>query len=130
MCVLKLTLRKIIIFANFPLFSAFQCEASGRTWLTVQTHAVLSIASLASGLSGSFGNTSGRNPYKFLSISFFLCHLHSIAFFFSSFYVQFSRGFLLRFWHSLHIYSHSVVISLSSSILLSFCTFQNIGIFS
>jgi len=69
MRVLKLTLGKIIISTNFPLFSAFQCEASGRTRLTVQTHAVLSIASLTSGPSGLIGITSERDPYKFLSIS-------------------------------------------------------------
>jgi hypothetical protein len=43
--------------------------------------------------------------------------------------VWFSHGFLPRFWHSLHISSYSVVISLSSSVLLSFCVFQNIWIF-
>jgi hypothetical protein len=69
MHVLKLTLGKIIIYANFPLFSTFQCEASKRTWLRVRMHAVLSLASLASGPSGCIVNTSGQDPYRFLSIS-------------------------------------------------------------
>jgi hypothetical protein len=41
----------------------------------------------------------------------------------------FSRGFFLRFWHSLHISSHSMVFTVSSFVLLSFCAFYNIGIF-
>jgi hypothetical protein len=68
-CVLKLTLGKIIISANFSLFSAFQCEASGWTWLTVWMQAVLSIASLASGLSGCIGIMSEHDPYRCLSVS-------------------------------------------------------------
>jgi hypothetical protein len=82
MHVLKLTLGKIIISANFPLFSAFRCEAPRRAWLTIQTHAVLSIASQASGPSGRVGNMSGRDPYRFLSVACFLCHSHTTAFFY------------------------------------------------
>jgi hypothetical protein len=49
--------------------------------------------------------------------------------------VCFSRGFLLRFWHSLHIFSHSMIFIVSSIILLSSCAFKIleyllIGIFS
>jgi len=49
--------------------------------------------------------------------------------------VCFSGGFLLRFWHSLHISSHSMIFFLSFFVLLSFCTFRIleyllIGIFS
>jgi hypothetical protein len=121
--VLKLTLGKIIIFTNFPLFSTFQCEPSRRTWLTVRTHVVLSIASLASGLSKRIGNMSRRDPYRLLSVSLLslpsahhyifidlLCHV-----------VCLSRGFLPRFWHSLHISPHSMIFVMSSFILLSFC---------
>jgi hypothetical protein len=78
--VLKLTLVKIIIFTNFPLFSAFQCEAPGQTWLIVQTHRVLSIVSLASGLSECIGNTSRRDPYKYFSAAFFLSQPHTTTF--------------------------------------------------
>jgi hypothetical protein len=122
---LKLTLRKIIISANFLLLSALQCEASGRTWLRVQTHAVLSIASLASGLSGRIGITSGRDPYKFLSISLLsLPFAHHCIFIDLSCYVEcFSRRFLPRFWHSQHISSHSMIFSMSSFVLLSLCAF-------
>jgi hypothetical protein len=38
--------------------------------------------------------------------------------------VCFSRGFLPRFWHSQHISSHSIIFSVSSFILLSFCAFR------
>jgi hypothetical protein len=36
----------------------------------------------------------------------------------------FSRGFLPRFWHSLHISSHPMIFIVSSVILLSFCAFR------
>jgi hypothetical protein len=38
--------------------------------------------------------------------------------------VCFSRGFLPRFWHSLHISSHPMIFNVSSVILLSFCAFR------
>jgi hypothetical protein len=38
--------------------------------------------------------------------------------------VFFSRGFLPRFWHSLHISSHPMIFIVSSVILLSFCAFR------
>jgi hypothetical protein len=38
--------------------------------------------------------------------------------------VCFSRGFLPRFWHSLHISSHPMIFIVSSVILLSFCAFR------
>jgi hypothetical protein len=37
--------------------------------------------------------------------------------------VCFSGRFLPRFWHSLHISSHSIVFAISSFVLLSFCAF-------
>jgi hypothetical protein len=45
--VLRLTLRKIFFCKIFLWFSAFQCEASGWTWLTVRTQAALPIANLS-----------------------------------------------------------------------------------
>jgi hypothetical protein len=62
--------------------------------------------------------------------SLFLSYTHLCIFIdLSCHVVCFSRGFLPRFWHSLHIYSHSMVFAVSSFVLLSFCAFQNIGIF-
>jgi hypothetical protein len=116
MHVQKLTLGKIIISANFPLFSTFQCEASRRTWLTVRTHAVLSIASLASGSSGHIGNTSEPDPYRFLSVyllSLSFAH-HCIFIDLSCLVVCLSHKFLSRCWHSLHISFHFMVFSVSS----------------
>jgi hypothetical protein len=116
MCVLKLTLGKIIISPNFPLFSAFQCEASERTWLRVRMHAVLSIASPASGLSGCIGITFGRDPYRFLSVSLLSLPFsdHCIFIGLSCLVVCLSFKFLPRFWHFLHISSHSMVFVVSS----------------
>jgi hypothetical protein len=58
-------------------------------------------------------------PYAHLCIFIDLsCHV-----------VCFSHGFLPRFWHSLHISSHSMVFDVSSFVLLKFCAFKNIGIF-
>jgi hypothetical protein len=108
MRVLKLTLGKIILSAIFSLFSAFQCEAFGWTWLTARTCAVLSIANLASGPSGRIGIMSRWDPYRFLSV--YLLSLpsahHFIFIDLSCHIVCLSRGFLPRFWHSLHISSH------------------------
>jgi hypothetical protein len=97
------------------MFLAFQCEASRRTWLTVRTHAHLSIASLASGSSGRIGITSGHDPYRFLFASLLsLPSAHHCIFIdLSCHVVCLSRGFLPRFWHSLHIYFHSMVVVVS-----------------
>jgi hypothetical protein len=38
--------------------------------------------------------------------------------------VCFSRRFLPKFWHSLHISSHPMIFIMSSVILLNFCTFR------
>jgi hypothetical protein len=48
----------------------------------------------------------------------------SIFAFLSGHVVCFSRGFLPRFWHSLHIYSHPMIFIVSSVILLSFYAFR------
>lgn len=52
-----------------------------------------------------------------------LCHTHIFAFL-SCHVVYFSREFLPRFWHSLHISSHPMIFIVSSVILLSFCAFR------
>jgi hypothetical protein len=69
--------------------------------------------------------------------SLFLPYTHLCIFFIdlSWHVVCFSHGFLLRLWHSLHIFSHSMIFIVSSVILLSSCAFRIleyllIGIFS
>jgi hypothetical protein len=135
MCVLKLTSEKIVIFTNFPLFSAFQCEASGQTWLTVRTQAALPIANLAV-----------DRPDELLLrsdaiLQVFFCRLlsqlvaHDCSFIYFSCHVEcFSRGFLLRFLHSLHISSHEllcvILCSFKVFVLFRILEYLLIGIFS
>jgi hypothetical protein len=82
---------------------------------------VLSIASLASGPSRRISIMFGRDPYRFLSVSFLsLPSAHHYIFIdLSCHVVCLSHGFLPKFWHSLHISSHSMVFAVSSFILLS-----------
>jgi hypothetical protein len=55
----------------------------------------------------------------------FLSYTHLCIFIdFSWHVVCFSRGFLSRFWHSLHISSHPMIFIVSSVILLSLCAFR------
>jgi hypothetical protein len=56
----------------------------------------------------------------------FLCHTHIFAFLliYHGMLSVFSCGFLLRFWHSLHISSHPMIFIVSSIILLCFCAFR------
>jgi hypothetical protein len=136
MCVLKLTLGKIIISANFPLLSTFQCEAFGRTCLTVWTHAVLSITSLASGPSGRIANTFGLDPHRFLFIyllSLPYAHLY-ISWFILSCYVFFLRisiEVLAFFAHlfSLHGIFCVILCSFKVSVLFIIMEYLLIGIF-
>jgi hypothetical protein len=52
-------------------------------------------------------------------------YLHICIFIdFSWHVVCFSRGFLPRFWHSLHISSHPMIFIVSFVILLSLCAFR------
>jgi len=58
-------------------------------------------------------------------MSLFLPYTHLFIFIDLSLHVVcFSRGFLLRFWHSLHISSHPMIFIVSSVILVSFCAFR------
>lgn len=58
-------------------------------------------------------------------MSLFLPYAHLCIFIDLSWHVVcFSRGFLLRFWHSVHISSHPMILTVSSVILLSFCSFR------
>jgi hypothetical protein len=54
-------------------------------------------------------------PYTHLCIFFIDLSWHVVCF---------SRGFLPRFWHFLHISSHPMIFIVSSVILLSFCAFR------
>jgi hypothetical protein len=123
--VLKLTLGKITFLQIFLWFSAFQCEASRWTRLTVRTQVALLIAHLAVDCPDEFvtrPNAILKGIYPLLSFSASCIPLYSYWIIMSC-CVYFSCGFLLRFWHSLHVSSHSVIFSLSSFILLSVCTF-------
>jgi hypothetical protein len=68
--------------------------------------------------SGRVCTTSGRELLLSLPNTYYYflpvlsCHV-----------VCFSRGFLLRFWNSLHIFSHSQVFPLTFLILLNFGSF-------
>jgi hypothetical protein len=55
----------------------------------------------------------------------FFCHIHIFAFLLISHgMLCISRGFLPRFWHSLHISSHPMIFIVSCVIVLSFCAFR------
>jgi hypothetical protein len=125
MRVLKLTLGKIIFLQIFLWFSAFPCEVSGQTCLTVWTQVALPFVNLAVDRPDELVTHQDAiltSIYPLLSFSSSRTPLH-FYWFIMSCCVCFSRGFLLRFWHSLHVSSHSVVFSLSSFVLLSFCAF-------
>jgi len=64
-------------------------------------------------------STGLRLAFLFLPYTF-LC----IFIDFSWHVVCFSRGFIPRFWHSLHISFHPMIFIVSSVILLSFCAFR------
>jgi hypothetical protein len=117
MCVLKLNFGKNIFSANFPQVSVFQCEAFVQTYSYVQTRAVLPYADLAIAhpdrISIGLRLASLSLPYTHLFIFIDLCHV-----------VCFSRGFLSRFWYSLHISSHPMIFIASFVIILSFCAFR------
>jgi hypothetical protein len=57
--------------------------------------------------------------------SLFFCHTHIYAFFDLSWHVVcFSRGFLPRFWHLLHISYHPMIFIVSYVIFLSLSAFR------
>jgi hypothetical protein len=59
----------------------------------------------------------------YLSLAFSTIHTPLHFFIDLSYHVMcFSLGFLPIFWHSLHIFSYSMIFSMSSFVLLSFCT--------
>jgi len=121
MRVLKLTFGKKKFLHIFLKFQIFMCEAFGRTYSSSRREQSCHPDRISIGL-------------KLASL--FLPCTHLCIFIDLSYHVVcFSRGFLLRFWHSLHISSHPMIFIMSSVILLSFCAFRIleyllIGIFS
>jgi hypothetical protein len=68
---------------------------------------------------------SGLDLYGFKTcVSFSAIHTSFIFIDLSWHVVCFSRGFLPRFWHSLHISSHPMISIVSYVILLSLCAFR------
>jgi len=101
MRVLKLTLGNFC-FAYFPLLFSLQCEASGRTCSCVRTRSALSI---------SYLTACRPDEYVPHPDASFLLSLPNIYITFCLFYHDvlcvFSLELIPRFWHSLHIFSHS-----------------------
>jgi hypothetical protein len=104
--------------AYFPQVSDFQVWSIWTDLFFVQTRAVLPYADLAVAhpdmISIGLRLASLSLPYIHLCIFIDLSY-HVVCF---------SRGFLPRFWHSLHICSHPMIFIVSSIILLSFCAFR------
>jgi hypothetical protein len=102
---------------NFSSVFSFQYESSERTYSWVRTLAALSINDLAV----CRPDKCVPRPYASPLLSLQSAQ-HCI---FSYFYhiVCFCRRFLPRFWHSLHISSHSMIFSVFSFVLLSFSDF-------
>jgi hypothetical protein len=129
MRVLKLTFGRKKNSAYFPQVLDFQVWSIRMDLFSIQTRAVLPYADLAvvhpDRISIGLRLASLSLPYTYLCI-FIDLSWHDVCF---------SRGFLPRFWHSLHISSHPMIFIVSSVILLSFCAFRIleyllIGIFS
>jgi len=129
MRVLKLTLGKIFFYKfsssfNFPVWKVqidldLCLDAYGfqvRTMLCyVQTHAFFFRMLFLQQAFGQVSVSSGQD--------LFWVNIHVPFTSFLSKNSSFSRGFIPKFWHSLHISSHSQVFSLTSLILLSFGPF-------
>jgi hypothetical protein len=115
MHVLKLPLEKLFVSkfsSSFKIFSVLCLEG------LILTRAVLPYDDLAIvhpvRISIGLRLASLSLPYTHLCIFIDLSwHL-----------VCFSRGFLQRFWHLLHISSHPMIFFVSSVILLSLCAFR------
>jgi len=108
MRVLKLTLGKIIFLQIFVWFSAFQCEASRRTWLTVWTQAALPIANLAVYRSDKLVTRSDAILTGFyLSLAFSAIHipLHFFLFIYHVMLCVFLTDFSKILAFSAHLFS-------------------------
>jgi hypothetical protein len=114
MRVLKLTFGKNIFLHIVLKFQIFKCEAFGRTYSSSkQEQSCLAVAHpdrISIGLRLASLSLPYTHLYIFIDLSYYV--------------VCFSRGFLPRFWHFLHISFHSMIFIVSSVILLSLCTFR------
>jgi len=117
MCVLKLTLGKIIFLQIFSLCSVSSVKRPDEP--------VLESGCLRLCQSMIWQYAVWMSVYQVRTQALcFLCHSHSTGFFsYFCHVVCFSRGFLPRFYHSLYIISHSMIFFVSSFVLLSFCAF-------
>jgi hypothetical protein len=115
MCVLKLTLGKIIFLL---------LVWSVRTDMFLRPNALGSVDLLSENMpSGRVCTTSGHEPFAFFARHTTFCLFYHVVL------CAFSLRFLLRYRYSPCILSQSQVFSLTFLILLSFGSFQNIGIF-
>jgi hypothetical protein len=106
------------ISAYFPPFFSFYCEASKRTCSCVWTCSALSISYLTACRPDKYV------PRSDVSFLFFLPNTHTtFCLFYNVMLCVFSLGLIPRFWHSLHIFSHSQVFPLTFLILLRFGSF-------
>jgi len=125
MHVLKLTLGNFCS-AYFPLF--FQLLVwSVWTDMFLRLDTLGSVDLLSDSMpSGRVCTTSRRELFAFSEKH---THTHYFLLFYHVVLYVFSLELISRFWHSSHIFSHSQVFPLTFLILLSFGSFQNIGIF-
>jgi hypothetical protein len=118
MRVLKLPLEKLFVCKFSSSFKIFNVLCVDRLILTSKTRAVLPYADLA--IAHPVRISIGL---RLASLSLLYTHL-CIFIDLSWHLVCFSRGFLQRFWHLLHISSHPMIFFVSSVILLSLCAFR------
>jgi hypothetical protein len=109
---------KIIFLQIFLKFQIFSVKCVDGLILTSKTRAVLPYADLA--IAHPVRISIGL---RLASLS--LPHTHLCIFIDLSWHlVCFSRGFLPRFWHFVHISSHPMIFIVSFVILLSLCAFR------
>jgi hypothetical protein len=124
MRVLKLSLGKNYFSPNFSLFFSFSVW-SVRTDLAYNLNARgLANCKSGCGSSGRVGTTSERDPYRYFFAAYFLNQLHTTAFLLI--YHDMLCVSLTVFSRDFGILCTSLLIpwySLSSFVLLSFCTF-------
>jgi hypothetical protein len=112
MRVLKLTLGKLFFCKFFLCFQLLVWTVWTDLFLSPDAHG--SVDRWFDNMSSwRMSNTFGHKPFAFFAIR---TTLHFFSYF--CHVVCFSRGFLPRFWHSLHISSYSIIFSLFSFVLL------------
>jgi len=95
---------KIFFSTYFPLFFSFSCEASGQTCSCVRTCLALSISYLKACRLDKYVPC----PDGSFLLSLPNTHTHAtFCLFYHLVSCVFSLALIPRFWHSLHIFSHS-----------------------